>query len=101
MDLYHIDQKTADDDFQGICEQIPRITEKCVSIYERRRNLYFIDSYLRRLLDGDSYMKLDILEEQLRPIINKRYFPMPNLDRFLLGTLQARDVAMRDWDFVE
>lgn len=101
MDLYHIDQKTADDDFQGICEQIPRITEKCVSIYERRRSLYFIDIYLRRLLDDDSYMKLDILEEHLKPIINKRYFPLPNLDRFLIEALQARDVAMRDWDFIE
>lgn len=90
MDLYHIDQKTADDEFQGIREHIPRITEKCLSIYERRRSLHFIERYLRRLLGGDSYMKLDIIEGHLKPIITKRYFTSQTEDNFLPEVFQTQ-----------
>lgn len=52
------------------------ITERCLEIYARRRSLYFVDRYLRRILDGDSYMKLDILERCVKPAISKKYFAM-------------------------
>jgi len=81
MDLYRTDKITADDELQDIRERLPGITLKCLSIYERYHSQYLVDRYLRRLLDGDSYMKLDIIEGHIKPIINKQYFPPLDLDR--------------------
>ncbi|MEI6209731.1 MAG: hypothetical protein WCP20_23345 [Desulfuromonadales bacterium] len=90
MDLYRINSITDEDDVQAIRVHSTCIMGKCLSIFDRHRSPYYIDRYLRRLLDGDSYLKLDIIEDNLRPIINKRYFSFPAEDEMLLEALQAR-----------